>query len=554
MANTTIPSELIQADVALGGSPTTTTQSASDNTTKIATTAYVTAAVNALIDSAPGTMNTLNEIAAALNDDAAFNTTVTNAIATKLPLAGGTMTGNIAHASDFTLDVAGDIYLDAGGDDIYLSQGGTHFGQFKRNSSNYEIHSLLSDGDIVFKGNDGGSTVTALTLDMSDAGTAIFNHDIQMSDLSFLRMGAGGDLIAYSDGTHALINANNGNLSFDVAGDIVIDADGGDIYLNDGGTGRGQISMANTDLTIISATSDRDLIFKGVDGASVITALTLDMSDAGSAIFNGNVTIDGFTNEKYLTLRSGFAPEASGGVGLRAANHHASNRDGLAIYGHDGVSILTGQTERMEINSTGQVLAQAHGVSTPSFSFIGDSNTGMTRPTGDTLQFICGGTVKLRVSGDGLLFNSDTASANALDDYEEGTFDPTLTTDSGSVTMYTTYNTLAYTKVGRVVTITGMLALTSVSSPSGEIVFGNLPFAMASMTNKAGQTRPSIHIYASGSNAPTQNAYFPAFIAFNEGGTTGRIVATYGSASDTSIANWMDSGSDIFADFSYITD
>ena len=95
MANTTIPSELIQASVALGGSPTTTTQSASDNTTKIATTAYVTAAVNALIDSAPGTMNTLNEIAAALNDDAAFNTTVTNAIATKLPLAGGTMSGNI---------------------------------------------------------------------------------------------------------------------------------------------------------------------------------------------------------------------------------------------------------------------------------------------------------------------------------------------------------------------------------------------------------------------------------------------------------------------------
>ena len=199
----------------------------------------------------------------------------------------------ISDAGDLTLDVAGDIYLDAGGDDIYLSQGGTHFGQFKRNSSNYEIHSLLSDGDIVFKGNDGGSTVTALTLDMSDAGTAIFNHDIQMSDLSFLRMGAGGDLIAYSDGTHALINANNGNLSFDVAGDIVIDADGGDIYLNDGGTGRGQISMANTDLTIISATSDRDLIFKGVDGASVITALTLDMSDAGTAIFNHDIDLSG---------------------------------------------------------------------------------------------------------------------------------------------------------------------------------------------------------------------------------------------------------------------
>ena len=51
------------------------------------------AKIDALIDSAPGTLNTLNELAAALGDDAAFSTTVTNSIATKLPLAGGTLTG-----------------------------------------------------------------------------------------------------------------------------------------------------------------------------------------------------------------------------------------------------------------------------------------------------------------------------------------------------------------------------------------------------------------------------------------------------------------------------
>ena len=53
------------------------TQSASDNDTSAASTAYVTTAVSGLIDSAPSTLNTLNEIAAALNDDANFNTTVT---------------------------------------------------------------------------------------------------------------------------------------------------------------------------------------------------------------------------------------------------------------------------------------------------------------------------------------------------------------------------------------------------------------------------------------------------------------------------------------------
>ena len=51
--------------------------------------------IDALVDSAPGTLDTLNELAAALGDDASFSTTVTNSIATKLPLAGGTLTGSL---------------------------------------------------------------------------------------------------------------------------------------------------------------------------------------------------------------------------------------------------------------------------------------------------------------------------------------------------------------------------------------------------------------------------------------------------------------------------
>jgi len=93
MALTDVKSEQIQSSVALAGSPTTTTQSASDNSTKIATTAYVDTAVTNLVASAPAALNTLDELAAALNDDASFSTTVTNSIATKLPLAGGTLTG-----------------------------------------------------------------------------------------------------------------------------------------------------------------------------------------------------------------------------------------------------------------------------------------------------------------------------------------------------------------------------------------------------------------------------------------------------------------------------
>jgi len=85
---------------------TVPTQSASDNDTSAASTAFVHTHINALLDSAPDTLNTLNEIAAALNDDANFNTTVTNSIAGKLPLSGGTITGTVVFNSAPTFNTA----------------------------------------------------------------------------------------------------------------------------------------------------------------------------------------------------------------------------------------------------------------------------------------------------------------------------------------------------------------------------------------------------------------------------------------------------------------
>ena len=75
-------------------SGTSTTRAAGTNNTQLATTAFVTGAISDLVDSAPGTLNTLNELAAALNDDASFSTTITNSIATKAPLASPVFTGN----------------------------------------------------------------------------------------------------------------------------------------------------------------------------------------------------------------------------------------------------------------------------------------------------------------------------------------------------------------------------------------------------------------------------------------------------------------------------
>jgi len=92
-------------------------------------------------------------------------------------------------SGDLTLDAAGDIILDADGADITLKDGGTTFGSFVQSSNNFEIHSSGSDNDILFKGSDGGSGITALTLDMSAAGAATFNSSVT----------AGGDVTAFSD-------------------------------------------------------------------------------------------------------------------------------------------------------------------------------------------------------------------------------------------------------------------------------------------------------------------------------------------------------------------
>lgn len=81
------------ASPALTGTPTAPTAAASANTTQIATTAMVQAALAALVDSSPAALNTLNELAAALGDDPNFATTVTNALALKAPLASPALTG-----------------------------------------------------------------------------------------------------------------------------------------------------------------------------------------------------------------------------------------------------------------------------------------------------------------------------------------------------------------------------------------------------------------------------------------------------------------------------
>jgi hypothetical protein len=95
------------ASPALTGNPTAPTQAESDDSTKIATTAYVVDKITTLIGGAPSTLNDLNELAAAINDDSAYNSTLVTALATKMPKSGGAFTGAVTTNSTFDgVDIA----------------------------------------------------------------------------------------------------------------------------------------------------------------------------------------------------------------------------------------------------------------------------------------------------------------------------------------------------------------------------------------------------------------------------------------------------------------
>ena len=106
---------------------------------------------------------------------------------------------SVSTAADFTVDAGGDIVLDADGTDILLKDGGTEFGRFKIASSDFIIKSAINNKDILLKGVDGGATITALQLDMSEGGNAQFLKNISGSQIE-----ASGDVIAFGSSDERL--------------------------------------------------------------------------------------------------------------------------------------------------------------------------------------------------------------------------------------------------------------------------------------------------------------------------------------------------------------
>ena len=318
MALTKVKGHIIADDLALGGNPTTSTQSASDNSTKIATTAYVTTAVSNLVDGAPSTLNTLNEIAAALNDDAALNTTLTNSIATKLPLAGGTMTGSII--SNSNIKTTGRIEIASAQPRILLDRAD---GSYSWNIYNGDGTGNFPTSTFNIANNAGTAVITALDNGNVGIGTSSPTADLSVGSTST----SSGDVHLRTTKTAFSITPSNTD-----AGGILFDLG----WVN-GGQGPMKFGINGSEKMTIDSSGD---------------VLIGQTSQTGYAFAQKLVVGDGDNNDG-ITIQSGSTHQ-----GNLAFNHSdGTTAHGRISYQHNSnyMQFFTNNTERMRIDSSGNV-------------------------------------------------------------------------------------------------------------------------------------------------------------------------------------------------------
>ena len=374
----TISGVLSSVTGSLGSAATATTQAASDNSTKLATTAYVTTALANMVDSAPSTLDTLNELAAALGDDANFSTTVTNSIAGKVALSGSGQT--ILDSADFEIDAGGNILLDADGGGIYFQDGSTLIGSLQNSSSDFVVASEVADKDIIFKGIDGSSTITALTLDMSSAGAAAFNDSIDVGNVVKTERGsASAPPYTFKDDLDTgMFNISNANLGFSVSGveRMRIDGSGNvgvgktagsirmDVETDQNGNLAGQFknthSSGSYGIKVMGGhdSSNYSAVFTDKDNTTLMMIrgngnVGIGLDNPHSYTVGANDLVVGGSGSQGITIASGtsntgnlfFADSTSGNAGYR----------GYVQYQHSGDKLVLGAAadDRVFITSTG---------------------------------------------------------------------------------------------------------------------------------------------------------------------------------------------------------
>ena len=284
------------------------TKSAADSRFEPIDSAYTKAEADAnlaaLVDSSPAALNTLNELAAALGDDANFSTTVTNSIATKLPLAGGTITGDLvisyaAGSSNWALS-------STSGDDFTISRNGSE--------------KLLIDGSTGNVGIGASSPSEKLTIQSGN-----INFMGGTNDAQYIKFGDTGD----DDIGSILYYHGNNNMVFTANASEAMRISGGNVGIGTASpTGNLSVHSSNNETKIT--------LTDGNTGTTATDGLLLQSGAANAYLWNyetGNLIVGNSNAERMRIDSSG---KVGIGTGSPAEMLEIYNTSSPAIQLNDG--------------------------------------------------------------------------------------------------------------------------------------------------------------------------------------------------------------------------
>lgn len=330
-----------------------------------ATKLYVDSSVSNLIDSAPGTLDTLNEIAAAIGDDPDFSTTITTSIAGKLPLAGGTMTGDISLGANKATSTANPV-----SDDTLSRKGYVD----TQDALKLNLTGGTLSGDLTLGTNKATSTATPATADTLSRKGYVDDQDALKLNLTGGTMSG-----AIAMGTSKITGLGDPTAAQDSSTKAYTDTQRDTRLALSGGTMTGAIDMgAQKITTTYTPTDNADLTTKTyVDG--ILGSSTDAATSAAAALVSENNAATSETNASN-----------SASAALTSANNAAASYDDFddrylgdksadPSVDNDGDGLITGA---IYWNTTDNALRLYSGSSwTPAAFTLGDALTEIIQDT-----------------------------------------------------------------------------------------------------------------------------------------------------------------------------
>ena len=461
---------------------------------------------------------------------------------TKMPLAGGSFTGDViftGDAANLTWDKSVDdlIFNDNAkaafgtGSDMTLTHDGT-------NSTIYNSTGLLNlqnDGDDInlYAADD----ITLFVQGTEPAIKCIGNGGVELYYDNVLKLNtesAGtriqGQLILPNTSGVSLSIKDGGKAVFGTNDDLQIYHDGSDSYVKHNGTGNFYIQTSEASVEDLFLQAGNDVYVRVQTGETAIKAI----GDGGVELYHDNlkrietttsgIQVTGPDNDyasidlfSDLGTHDGdkFRLHVDDGGPFYIRNKTSGSwENNIMCVGNGAVALYHDNVKTIETAANGYVNLTGSSdlrLTIGSQGTAGTNDANWIRGEGVNIMYNSasgnhtwevGGSEKLRLqSGGGISFNGDNQAANALDDYEEGTFTPSYKAASANPTVGYQNQDGKYTKIGNVVYFQIYMRINSWSGGSGVVYLDSLPFTSTGTTY--GGSGGILYVNAWGDDEPT---------------------------------------------------